>query len=224
MRTKILLSAVAALALGLTSSNAQVYSANVVGYYTLSLTNGYNLIANQLDVDGTGTNNTYKTVFPNGLPGSSKILAFNPTNSTYPAITYVTPTLLSGAANTNYVNPALAPGRGVFVFIPPSVTTPTNYVVVGTVMQGNLVTPLYHGFQIASSEIPISGGIQTVLGYVPGHGDKAYQWVATSQSYPVIRSWVAGTTWTPSQPAPAIGEAVFLTTTNNAWSTNFTVQ
>jgi hypothetical protein len=93
------------------------------------------------------------------------------------------------------------------------------------VLQGNLTTPLYSGgFQIASSEIPLSGGVQTVLGYKPGHGDKVYQWVSSSQSYPTTRSWIAGTTWSPNQPTPAVGEAFFLSTTNTAWSTNFVVQ
>ena len=35
-----------------------VYSLNVVGYINIPLVEGFNLVANQLDFDGTGLNNT----------------------------------------------------------------------------------------------------------------------------------------------------------------------
>jgi len=65
MRTKTLLLAVGALAAGLVTSQAQpVYSANVVGYMNVPLPSGqYISMANQLDFDGTGTNNNVGTVF-----------------------------------------------------------------------------------------------------------------------------------------------------------------
>ena len=69
MRTKTILTAAALLAAGALTSMAQsnVFSLNVVGYYNLSLTNGFQLVANQLDLDGTGVNNTLQSVFGTSL-------------------------------------------------------------------------------------------------------------------------------------------------------------
>ena len=57
---------------GLVSSNAQVYSANVVGYANVSLVGaaGYTLIANPFD-DGNGNNLTNLLA---GLPNKSQVL------------------------------------------------------------------------------------------------------------------------------------------------------
>src|SRR5882762_6016565 len=72
MRTKALLCAAGILAAGAATSMAQVYSLNVVGYVTVNLTNQaptrLTLVANQLDLDGTGTNNTLLTFLGTNLP------------------------------------------------------------------------------------------------------------------------------------------------------------
>ena len=77
MRTKVLLGAAALAAAAATASAQNVYSLNVVGYINLSLTNGYNMVANQLDLDGTMTNNTLTTVFSTNLPKLSAVYAWS---------------------------------------------------------------------------------------------------------------------------------------------------
>ena len=74
MRTKTLLIAAAALAVGIISSEAQVYSQNVVGYVNLSVAaSGYTVVTMPLDYDGTGTNNTVSAIIGTNLPVGSSI-------------------------------------------------------------------------------------------------------------------------------------------------------
>src|ERR1035441_2625923 len=70
MRTKTLLIAAAALAVGVASSMAQTYSQNVVGYYNVTVAAGqYYILANQLinGSDPAQTNNDINTVFNSGF-------------------------------------------------------------------------------------------------------------------------------------------------------------
>src|SRR4051812_11081510 len=106
MRTKALLCAAGILAAGAATSMAQsnVYSLNVVGYVNVSLTNGFNMVANQLDLDGTGINNTVTNVVGTNLPVQTRIFAFNPATQTY----FATATY---AGNNNWIQgAAVAPG------------------------------------------------------------------------------------------------------------------
>src|ERR1039458_6223534 len=79
MRTKLAILSAAALAAGLLSSQAQVYSANVVGYVNTSITNNVvSIMSAVLDVDGTGTNNTISTVLgTTSVPVGTTVYAFN---------------------------------------------------------------------------------------------------------------------------------------------------
>src|SRR5690242_13533819 len=73
MRTKALLglAALAASAMGAYASN--VYSLNVVGYINTTLHEGGNVVAPQLDLDGTGLNNTVAGIFSSNLPVNTKV-------------------------------------------------------------------------------------------------------------------------------------------------------
>src|ERR1043166_2369568 len=108
MRTKTLFLAAALSAAGLATSLAQssnVYSLNVVGYINLQLTNGFNLIANQLDLDGTGTNNTLNTSIGTNVPNLTRVYTYQPAS-----INYQFATLVSGVwqgANLPAVNAGL---------------------------------------------------------------------------------------------------------------------
>src|SRR5882672_6022591 len=75
MRTKALLCAAGMLAAGAATCMAQgnVYSLNVVGYINVSYTNKFQMVANQLDLDGSGTNNTVQTVFGTNVPSLSTV-------------------------------------------------------------------------------------------------------------------------------------------------------
>ncbi|MCX7723419.1 MAG: hypothetical protein N2379_10260, partial [Verrucomicrobiae bacterium] len=83
MRTKTLLAAAAILAVPLATTVAQtnVYSQNVVGYINLTLTNQITLVANQLDLDGTGTNNTVLTVLGTNVPVLTFVHVYDETSA-----------------------------------------------------------------------------------------------------------------------------------------------
>jgi hypothetical protein len=226
MRTKTMFLAAAALAAGIATSVAQsnVYSLNVVGYINLDLTNGFNLVANQLDVDGTGTNNTLYTSLGTNLPNLTRVYTFDPIGATYNFAT-----LIAGnwsAANIAAVNKGLQPGQGAFVSIPGSASYPQTVTFVGNVMQGSLNTAIGSYYQIVSSQVPQSGGIQTDLTYAPANLDRVYQWLgqAGQQGYGLAHTYVAGT-WGNGEPQVGVGEAVFLQGHGgSAWARSFTVQ
>jgi hypothetical protein len=214
MRTKSLLLTAAVLAAGIAASNAQVYSANVVGYTTLNLVAGYNLVANQLDADGTGNNNTLNSVFGNNLPSSSQVFKFA-SGSFGTSDLYVTgPGWLSGGTMT------LNPGEGVFVNCPSAATV----TLVGQVLQGSLSTTIPAGYSIISSKVPQAGAIQSTLGYVPNNNDQIYQWNAAGQSYPGSVLYVTGPGWLGGEPTLAVGEACFINSASGgSWARSFTV-
>jgi len=203
-----------------------VYSLNVVGYINLTLQPGLNLIANQLDVDGYFTNNTYTGVFSTNLPANSKIYAFNPTSGGYATLTWSGTTWIGSTAKAP-VNAALAPGLGVFVNN--NSANPLTLTLVGQVNQGTNTTPLVQGLQIVSSIPPISAGLQTGLGYVPTSGDKVYVFNPVAQGYSTkTYNYNAGTgvgKWIGGEPTPNVGDAFFLqSATATNWVQAFTVQ
>jgi len=221
MRIKALLCA-AALAAGAATSMAQnVYSLNVVGYVNVPITNGFNLIANQLDADGTMTNNTLAGIFSTNWPNLTKVYSFDPVAGTYGIATYSSSTK-SWLGAVAAANAALAPGKGVFVQLPAG-ATPQTLTLVGNVVQGSQTIPIAAGFQILSSVAPISGGVKTALGYNPTVLDKFYTYNAVSGLY-VIHTW-SGSIWGGGEPVPAVGEAMFLNAKSaNSWTQSFTVQ
>ncbi len=223
MRTKTLLLTAAALAAGLATSVAQsnVYSVNVVGYVNITLTNGFNLIGNQLDLDGTGLNNNVNTVFGTNLPNGSVVYAWGGTSFASPSALYGSKTGWSGG--TNAVNTALAPGKGVFVALPAGQNK--TITLVGNVMQGSLSNSYASGYSILASTVPQAGQVQTDLGFVPVNGATVYKYNPATQAY-VAPAFLFGskTGWSPSQPSLGVGEAMFLASPSaSAWVRTFTV-
>jgi hypothetical protein len=237
MRTKSLFIAAAALAAGIASSSAQgVYSQNVVGYVNLTLTPGFNLVANPLDFDGTGTNNTIAGVFSSNLPVNSVVFEFNPSTGQYYSSGYDATGKGAGAttnwdsAGTNVLNP----GAGCFVYVP----TTTTVATVGNVLQGNLSNPgipAGGGFTLVASQVPLSGGLQTALNYTPHLNDAVFLWNTSANSgnggydtyiYSLSGKGAGATTnWSPSEPQLAPGEGFFLFTgAGTVWTNDFIVQ
>jgi hypothetical protein len=235
MRTKTLLIAAAALVAGVISSEAQVYSANVVGYINLSLTNGFNLVANQLDSDGTGTNNTISGVFGSSLPPGSTVYEF--AGGGWTIVSSYTVNRSGTATNWDaFATNSFNPGQGAFVKVPSS----TTVTLVGNVLQGNLVNPNLPGaggYTLVSSQVPLAGDILTNLVYqaqpgeviygydsagtAPGASGPGWNYVYT---YSANRSGTA-TNWSPSSPSFAVGQGFFLNAKpNSTWTNNFTVQ
>jgi hypothetical protein len=230
MRTKtLLLVAGAALVLSLTPSQAQsVYSANVVGYIQLNLTNGFNLIANQLDVDGTGLNNTVVTVFGTNLPANSAVLAWVPSSGSFSFANWtLSKGVLKWSGATNAANQALNPGGAVFVSIPASAPATTTITLVGNVIQGTNVVPMVTGFNMAGAIPPLSGSIDTNLNYIPSHNDQVLVWSPATQSYVFYNYTLSKGVWkwSPGSPQISLAQGVFINTTNTtpAWTNKFVV-
>ncbi len=221
MRTKLAVLTAAALAAGALSSQAQsnVYSLNVVGYVNVQLTNGFNMIGNPLDLDGTGTNNTIVGVFGTSLPSGSAIYKF--VGSSFSGFYgYTTRGGWTG-------NSSLNPGEGVMVQIPGTVP-PTNFTFVGQVLQGSQTNQyIAPGFTVLSSKIPLSGGLQTVLQYTPANADAVSIYEQSlnaglggyaTYTYSTRGGWAGG------EPQISPGVGFFLSTTSTTWVQNFTVQ
>ncbi len=207
-----------------------VYSLNVVGYVNIPLIEGFQLIANQLDFDGTGTNNTTVNVLgTNTVPVGTTVYTWSGTKYNIASLAKSK----TGVVAWNATN-TLAPGEGAWVNVPTGGLTGTssNLTTVGQVDQGALVNthvPAAGGYSLVSSMIPLAGGLQTVLGYSnPQVGDQVYQWSITQGKY-VINSFTKSKTgvlaWTPAEPSIAVGEGFWLNSqAGGVWSNYFTVQ
>jgi hypothetical protein len=218
MRTKTLLAA-AVLAAGLATSMAQsnVYSQNVVGYINLNLPTGFTIVANQLDLDGTGTNNTVNSVFSTNLPSGASVYAY--TGTGYKIAGYATKGGWSG--DVADVNQALNKGGGVFV----KVTSPATLTMVGNVMQGTLAKTYSPGFTLIGSQVPQSGTLASTLGFTPGSDTvTVYQFKADQSGYNVSGYATKGG-WSPAEPTIGVSEGFWLkSTTGGTWTRNFSVQ
>lgn len=222
MRTKALFLSAIALASSLVVASAQVYSQNVVGYYQLTLTNGFQMVANQLDLDGTGTNNTVETVFgTNGWANLTKIFAFDVGTAQYATVTFFNG-VWSGAGKSK-VNTALSTGQGVFMQIPAS-GSPVTVTIVGNVMQGTLVTPINTaGFAIVSSPVPQGGNLATDFGTLTAVNlDKIYRLKADQSGYDT--STYFNGNWSGATPTVSVGQAFWYKgQAGSSWTRTFTV-
>ena len=214
MRIKTLLCAagIAALAIPAMAQTPPVYSLNVVGYVNLTFQGGaYQMVANQLDKDGTGTNNTIFTVFGTSLPQGSVVYKWN---NGWVQYSY-------GKAGWSPNSTAsMNPGEGVLVKL--GGTSLVTNTVVGTVLQGsltNIYIPAGGGYCGLSSIVPITGQIQADLKYVPKTSDVVYKWNGGWVQYSYGK---AG--WSPPQPTINAGEGFLLKTSpGQTWTNNFVV-
>jgi len=216
MKAKTLLIAAAALAAGVMHSQAQVYSQNIVGYVNVPLNTGYNFVANQLDLDGTGVNNSIYTAVGTNLPANTTVLAWT-------GGSFATSKLLASgkwSLNNSVVSNAMNPGAGFFI----NVAAPTNVTFVGNVITGTNVYPVVAGYQVVSPSAPVTGAISGAggLGYVPSKNDQVLVWNGgsyTTHKY-LTTSWSGGGT-----PTFTVGQAVFLDAVNNTnWTQILNVQ
>lgn len=169
MKTKTLLIAAAALAAGVVSSQAQVYSQNIVGYANIAApSGGLNYLINcpfQI-----GVSNGINEVFGSTLPNNSQVLIWNGVNKYITCLYDNTdpngvgpgaPVWYQGDDATPLVPlPTLPPGRGFFL-IPAGPTTNTFAgtiaVNVGT---SNVMNLAVGGINyLVSSVVPYAGAI-----------------------------------------------------------------
>jgi hypothetical protein len=175
------------------------------------------LIANQLDYDGTGTNNTVNTVFPNGLPNKATVEAWN--GSSFVGAEYFTSSGWSGT-NSPFVTAALQPGSGFFL----KVNSPTNITLVGNVITGTNTYPIVAGLQFVAPSAPVAGTLDTTNHYNPQNKDTVEVWNPTTSTYTGYEFFTSSG-WSPSDPQLAVGQAVFLNAKKNTnWTEILNVQ
>jgi len=165
MRTKTLLIAAAALAVGIISSEAQVYSQNVVGYVNLTVTNHtFAMVANQLD---TGSN-TVDNVLPSGAVSSSTtLLLWN--GAAFQQFIYYnaddSPDGNVGWYDVSTQNPCtnnLNIGAGAFIHNPSA--SDITLTTVGQVAQGTNQYSVVSGYNLYSIPVPLSTNLY-VMGF-----------------------------------------------------------
>ena len=213
MRTRTLLLTAATLVAGLATSFGQsVYSQNIVGYATLTLQPGFNLIANQFDLDGNGTNNTVNSAFSTNLPPNSQVYTFN--GSSFDIATFS-----ARSSSWDLPNLKVNPGMGFWVNNPngSAVTvTLSGQVLTGTLSNPNV--PSGGGFALVSSMIPQAGLLQTDLAYTPVGNDQVYTYNGTG--YDISTFSARSSSW-DTQPSLSVGQGFWLSTTGNSWSRSF---
>jgi hypothetical protein len=207
MRTKILLTAVAAMAAGVVASNAQVVSANIVGYANAQgnagspTTSIFTLLANPLDNNGT---NDMVSIVGSALPNKAQAEGWD-----VPSQTFIIATKTAGTWNTNFNVP---PGTGFFVSIPKNSPTVTN-TFVGNVINANFVA----SGGVSSNYIPATTAV--LLGSpIPFSGaltDAGTNTINLGSTLPT-KSQVS--TWdVPSQTF------IIATKTSGTWNTNLNI-
>lgn len=224
MRTKALLLAAAFAAAAVSTSVAQVYSVNAVGYVNVSIPPGFSMVSNPLNA-GAG-NNTVGKLFVNmagTVPTGFKVFTFNETTGLYnTAANYLPGVGFSPAASANV---ELLPGNGAFVFNPQAVGSPSlTLTFVGEVMQGALSLNLPQGFSIKANQVPQAGKPDS-FGLPGTPGDKVFRFNKTTQLYFTASTFVAGPGWIPAVQPIEVGEAFFLyrATSAGTWARTFSV-
>jgi len=235
----------AVIAAGVASSMASsVYSVNVVGYINVTLYPGFNLVGNQLDVDGV---DTVGTVLNAGTPTSAdgiELLKFSADNynaAYYDGSAQVLPQPGWWDANTgNASTNTIPPGTGFFIFNSKS----SNVVITmaGTVLQGTNSLSVPAGFTLMSTQDPVAITLDTTatnnfpaldgMEYLTftntGHGGNYATpdyYDATEQVLNSPGWWDANTTLQVF-PTPAVGQGYFIFNNHSGtnWTRSFQVQ
>jgi len=190
MRTKITILAAAALAAGVLSSQAQVYSANIVGYVNTPFLGDqkFNMTGAPFN---TGVSNGINEVFGT-LPDGTVVYLFNGTGYVsygYDATIGIdSRNWYSGDFTATLDNlPIVSPTNGMFVQLPAGSANTTNTyvgaVAVNTGFSGtNTLTSGVYNF--VASFIPYGGDLSgTSVNFVPPDGTLVLQWNPTASSF-----------------------------------------
>jgi len=199
MKTKTLLIAAAALVAGVISSQAQVYSQNIVGYYNVPIaTHKYALIANQLvnGNDANKTNNSVSAIFSGLISdgnGVNNTVLYKWNGGGYNIYQWFIGAdadnyfLASGSVNGFYdptgtlINSSLNQGAGSFLYNPAAVGL-TN-TMVGNVVIGTNTLSVTHGYNIYSLVQPISTNLSSTATFASFPGTSDPNGVTNDQLY-----------------------------------------
>jgi hypothetical protein len=214
MRTKTLALLAAVAALGVTASQAQVFSVNAVGYVNKTIpAKGFALISNPLNAP----TNTVEALFGGQVPDGFQVFVWNTATKGFLFTSY-SPDF--GWDPITVAQTEVKPGQGVFAKNPTAADVKVTFV--GEVPQGTLTTALVPGLQIVSSQVPQAGTL-TDLGYTAAQDDKVYQWSTTGQKYD-FSQYDAAFGWDPALKVLDVGDALFLSkTAGGSWTRTFNV-
>jgi len=172
MRTKtLLIAAASALAAGVTVTQAQVYSQNIVGYVNAVYSPGFSAAANPFnEAAGNAVTNIIQNPNVGGSGQWDGTYVYTWTGHTYNIVT-LDSTIAGGVADPTDSYPTNAPiinpGTGFFVANEGTIGTNTY---VGTVALSSYpgtttnVIPASPAFSLVASVLPIGGGVSSVLG------------------------------------------------------------
>jgi hypothetical protein len=230
---KTLLIAAAALAAGVISSQAQVYSQNIVGYVNTPLPSGYNLIENPLT---TGVSNGVNEVFANINDGDVFVFwngaGYNQVEySPFWQSIYGFPTPWWDPVNTvSAAIPTIVPGEAFFYYNSGSSNTVT---LVGTVIQAS-TNGLTAGYNMVGAILPVGGSVTNAAwNLTPADGDIYVTWTGAGYNQveysPFWQSiygfptpwWDPVNTVSAAPPVITVGQGFFY---YNSASTNIWVQ
>lgn len=191
-------------ALTLCVSRAQIFSSNAVGYVNVTLTPGYNMIANPL----IAPDNSIGALFQNvqgGVPDG--LTVYKLVNGNFIVASYfeVTGTFEPADAAAEIT----LPGDGVWVFLP----SDSNRVLtfVGQIQQGDDVcTDIPHGFSIKSSAIAMTATLEQMK-FPAFEGDLVYVWISSLRNFNVFQPIPLSNppSYPPMSPIPA-GHSFFV--------------
>jgi hypothetical protein len=198
-----------------------VYSINVVGYVTLTMRPGYNLVANQL-ITGTPANNL-NAVLPT-VAEESQVLKFVSAN-------YTSDIYLGGAwLNSTTGDPSattVSPGEGFF-FLNTAAGNQT-VTLVGEVKTGSSTVTMNPGYSLVASAVPQEISLLPVNGFNPVEEMQYLTFNAAVQNYDTALinlggAWLNSITGDPADARPAVGQGFFIlnpSASNNLWTRNF---
>lgn len=203
------------LAAFVTCVDAQV-SVNIVGYYTLPIYSGDNLIANQLD-DGTNFLDDIFNAYPAPIPDGATFTKWDSAANTFlPASVY---SAGSGRWSIDY---SFTFGEGAVLHSP---TTWSNAFVgqvyppaVPYVGSGLDPTKFWHpgyaaGVYLISSPVPVYGPMDEMFPFLVGRLPRNGEWVRilnpATQTY-LTTTFHAGTGWDNGDPTLSVGESAWV--------------
>ncbi len=180
------------------------YLGTQVGFIKKTASDGYSMIANQLD----NGDNTIATLFP-GVPTGTTLFKWDESAQQYVSSVY---------AGDQWDSPSMTLHPGEGAVLQTGGTLALRFV--GQVRDAFLI-PLPHGMAIRSSPVPQSGGITSALAYPGTHlGDQVSQMTDASGTYATY-SWNLSA-WTPSEPIIGIGESFWSNKVNEeSWKRVF---
>ena len=254
MRTKTTILSAVALAAGLLSASAQVYSANVVGYYNIVVPQaGFKFAANQLI--GANNDNSINTQFSSGFisdpAGVNNSVLYYWNGSAFATYQYYNAAdsgTVAGWFDGGGVLAAVSvkQGSGCFLYNPANRTTNT---IVGQVVQGRITNGVPAGFNVYSIGVPVGTNSDSAAFGYPGSSagdglgntfDTLYQffngtfrtatWEQGADTGGGPNGWYdGGGVATATQPTwnMNVGDAFFVFHNNPAvtnWIRSFTVQ